>query len=170
APGTEMLAVVPVDSMWVDANFKENQLRDLRIGQPVDVEADMYGSHVAYHGKVLGLTPGTGSALAVLPAQNASGNWIKIVQRLPVRIGLDPKELAEHPLFLGLSTNIDVDVHDQNGAALSQQATWQSALNTDAYGVQDQGVEDEIRNIVASNLGQQAPAAQGAAPASGTAP
>jgi len=166
APGTEMLAIVPVDSMWIDANFKENQLRGLRIGQPVDVEADMYGSHVAYHGKVLGLTAGTGSALAVLPAQNASGNWIKIVQRLPVRIGLDPKELAEHPLFLGLSTTVDVDVHEQNGAALSQQPAWASALNTDAYAAQDQGVEDEIRGIVAANLGQQqaAAAAGGATP------
>ena len=90
-PSTEMLAIVPVDSVWVDANFKENQLGGLRIGQPVSVSADMYGSHVHYHGKVLGLTAGTGSALAVLPAQNASGNWIKIVQRLPVRIGLDAR-------------------------------------------------------------------------------
>jgi membrane fusion protein (multidrug efflux system) len=163
-PGTEMLAIVPVDSMWVDANFKENQLRGLRIGQPVDVEADMYGSHVAYHGKVLGLNPGTGSALAVLPAQNASGNWIKIVQRLPVRIGLDPKELAEHPLFLGLSTKVDVDVHEQNGAALSQQPAWESALNTDVYAVQDQGVEEEIRGIVAANLAQPAAAGTGASP------
>ena len=166
APGAEMLAIVPVDSMWIAANFKENQLRGLRIGQPVDVEADMYGSHVAYHGKVLGLTAGTGSALAVLPAQNATGNWIKIVQRLPVRIGLDPKELADHPLFLGLSTTVDVDVHDQNGAALSQQAAWQSALNTDAYAGQDQGVDEEIRNIVSANLGQDAAAqATGPAPA-----
>ena len=89
SPATEMLAIVPVDSMWVDANFKENQLSGLRIGQPATVSADMYGSHVRYHGRVLGITAGTGSALAVLPAQNASGNWIKIVQRLPVRIGLD---------------------------------------------------------------------------------
>jgi len=163
-PGSEMLAIVPVDSMWIDANFKENQLRGLRIGQPVDVEADMYGSHVAYHGRVLGVTPGTGSALAVLPAQNASGNWIKIVQRLPVRIGLDPKELSQHPLFLGLSTTVDVDVHDQNGAALSQQAAWPAALNTDVYAVQDQGVEDEIRRIVSANLDQQLAAAPAAAP------
>jgi len=163
-PGSEMLAIVPVDSMWIDANFKENQLRGLRIGQPVDVEADMYGSHVAYHGRVLGVTPGTGSALAVLPAQNASGNWIKIVQRLPVRIGLNPKELSQHPLFLGLSTTVDVDVHDQNGAALSQQAAWPAALNTDVYAVQDQGVEDEIRRIVSANLDQQLAAAPAAAP------
>jgi len=151
-PGSEMLAIVPVDSMWIDANFKENQLSGLRIGQPVQVSADMYGSHVEYHGKVLGLTAGTGSALAVLPAQNASGNWIKIVQRLPVRIGLDPKELEQHPLFLGLSTDVDVDIHDQDGAAISKQASWPSALSTDAYAAQDAGVEDAIRDIVSHNL------------------
>ena len=167
-PATEMLAIVPVESMWIDANFKENELSGLRIGQPVSVSADMYGSRVHYHGRVLGLTAGTGSALAVLPAQNASGNWIKIVQRLPVRIGLEPQELESHPLFLGLSTTVTVDVHDQNGAALSQQPAWQVALNTDAYAVQDQGVEDEIRNIVSANLGQPAavagPAAGGSNP------
>ncbi|WP_051749238.1 HlyD family efflux transporter periplasmic adaptor subunit [Nevskia soli] len=162
-PGTEMLAIVPVESMWIDANFKENQLSGLRIGQPVRVSADMYGSHVEYHGKVLGLTPGTGSALAVLPAQNASGNWIKIVQRLPVRIGLDAQELEQHPLFLGLSTNIDVDVHNADGAAISKQAAWPSALSTDVYATQDAGVEDEIRNIVSQNLAQPVAGAQAAA-------
>ena len=162
-PGTEMLAIVPVDSMWIDANFKENQLNGLRIGQPVQVSADMYGSHVEYHGKVLGLTAGTGSALAVLPAQNASGNWIKIVQRLPVRIGLDPKELEQHPLFLGLSTNIDVDVHNLDGAAISKQAAWPSALSTEVYATQDAGVDEEIRNIVSQNLAQPMATAQAAA-------
>ena len=161
--GTEMLAIVPVDSMWIDANFKENQLSGLRIGQPVQVSADMYGSHVEYHGKVLGLTAGTGSALAVLPAQNASGNWIKIVQRLPVRVGLDPKELEQHPLFLGLSTNIDVDVHNLDGAAISKQASWPSALSTDVYATQDAGVDEEIRNIVSQNLAQPVVTAQAAA-------
>jgi membrane fusion protein (multidrug efflux system) len=117
---SEMLAIVPIDSVWIDANFKEDQLRDLRIGQPVDVKADIYGGRVKYHGKVLGLNAGTGSALAVLPAQNASGNWIKIVQRLPVRIGLDPQELAQHPLFLGLSTTVHVDTSNLSGASLSQ--------------------------------------------------
>ena len=162
-PGTEMLAIVPVDSMWIDANFKENQLSGLRIGQPVQVSADMYGSHVDYHGKVLGLTAGTGSALAVLPAQNASGNWIKIVQRLPVRIGLDAKELEQHPLFLGLSTNVDVDVHNLDGAAISKQAAWPSALSTDAYAAQDAGVDSEIRSIVSQNLGLPVVTAQAAA-------
>ena len=152
--GTEMLAIVPVDSVWIDANFKENQLKSLRIGQPVDVSADMYGSHVSYHGKVLGLTAGTGSALAVLPAQNATGNWIKIVQRLPVRIGLDPRELEQHPLLIGLSTTVHVDVKDQGGATLSKQASWKAEVSTDAYAEQLSGVDDQIKEILASNLGQ----------------
>lgn len=154
---TEMLAIVPVDSMWIDANFKENQLAGLRIGQPVKVTVDMYGSRVPYHGRVLGLTAGTGSALAVLPAQNASGNWIKIVQRLPVRIGLDPQELEAHPLFLGLSADINVDVQDQRGAALSRQPAWPAELDTNVYADQDAGVDAAINEIVAANLGQGAP-------------
>lgn len=149
---TQMLAVVPVASMWVDANFKENQLGDLRIGQPVQVSVDMYGSHVQYHGKVLGLTAGTGSALAVLPTQNASGNWIKIVQRLPVRIGLDPAELGRHPLFLGLSANIDVSVRNLDGSALSQVPAWPASQRTNVYEEQDSGVERMIDDIVATNL------------------
>jgi membrane fusion protein, multidrug efflux system len=151
--GTEMLAIVPVDSVWIDANFKENQLKSLRIGQPVNVSADMYGSRVSYHGKVLGLAAGTGSALAVLPAQNATGNWIKIVQRLPVRIGLDPRELEQHPLLIGLSTTVQVDVKDQDGAALSRQATWKAEISTDAYAEQLSGVDDQIKEILAGNLG-----------------
>jgi len=150
---TEMLAIVPVDSMWIDANFKENQLSALRIGQPVHVEADMYGSRVRYEGRVLGLTAGTGSALAVLPAQNATGNWIKIVQRLPVRIGLDPQALERNPLFLGLSTSVRVDVRDQSGATLSKQPAWQAALNTDVYADQEAGADGAINTIVAANLG-----------------
>jgi membrane fusion protein (multidrug efflux system) len=153
-PATEMLAIVPVESMWIDANFKENQLSGLRIGQPVSVEADIYGSRVRYHGRVLGLTPGTGSALAVLPAQNASGNWIKIVQRLPVRIGLDARELESHPLFLGLSTDVDVDVRNPTGAALSRQPAWPVALNTDVYADQDAGADVAINEILAANLGR----------------
>jgi membrane fusion protein (multidrug efflux system) len=152
APSTEMLDVVPVDTMWVDANFKENQLGDLRIGQPVHVSVDMYGSHVDYHGKVLGLTAGTGSALAVLPTQNASGNWIKIVQRLPVRIGLDPGELARHPLFLGLSANIDVSVKNLDGSSLSQVPAWAASQRTNVYAEQDSGADRIISDILAANL------------------
>jgi membrane fusion protein, multidrug efflux system len=152
APSTEMLDVVPVTSMWIDANFKENQLGDLRIGQPVQVSVDMYGSHVQYHGKVLGLTAGTGSALAVLPTQNASGNWIKIVQRLPVRIGLAPAELARHPLFLGLSANIDVSVRDLDGSSLSQVPAWPASQRTNVYTEQDSGADRIIADILAANL------------------
>ncbi len=152
SPSTEMLALVPVNSMWIDANFKENQLGDLRIGQPVQVSVDMYGSQVQYHGKVLGLTAGTGSALAVLPTQNASGNWIKIVQRLPVRIGLQPAELARHPLFLGLSANVDVGVRNRDGSALSQVPVWPASQRTDVYMDQDAGADRMIDDIVAANL------------------
>jgi membrane fusion protein (multidrug efflux system) len=150
APATEMLALVPVTSMWVDANFKENQLGSLRIGQPVQVSVDMYGSHVRYHGKVLGLTAGTGSALAILPTQNASGNWIKIVQRLPVRIGLEPAELARHPLFLGLSADVDVSVRDTGGSALSRMPAWPASQRTDTE--QDSGANRMIDDIVSVNL------------------
>jgi membrane fusion protein (multidrug efflux system) len=156
SPSTEMMAIVPIDSVWIDANFKENQLRNLRIGQPVEVTADIYGSKVTYHGKVQGLNAGTGSALAVLPAQNASGNWIKIVQRLPVRVGLDPHELAQHPLFLGLSTTVHVDIHDLSGASLSQQPVWSALGATEAYRDQISGAADSIRAIVAKNLGKDA--------------
>ena len=152
APATEMLALVPVTSMWVDANFKENQLGSLRIGQPVQVSVDMYGSHVQYHGKVLGLTAGTGSALAVLPTQNASGNWIKIVQRLPVRIGLAPVELARHPLFLGLSVDVDVSVRNAGGSALSRVPAWPASQRTDVYTEQDSAADRLIDDIVAANL------------------
>ncbi len=166
---TEMLAILPVDSVWVDANFKENQLAGLRIGQPVSVSADMYGSHVHYHGRVLGLTAGTGSALAVLPAQNASGNWIKIVQRLPVRIGLDAQELERHPLFLGLSTSVEVDVSDTRGAALSPQPAWPAAITTDVYADQEAGAQSTISSIVAANLGH-VPADAAASASSAKAP
>jgi membrane fusion protein (multidrug efflux system) len=152
APSTEMLALVPVTSMWVDANFKENQLGSLRIGQPVKVTVDMYGSHIDYHGKVLGLTAGTGSALAVLPTENATGNWIKIVQRLPVRIGLDPAQLMRHPLFLGLSANINVDVSDLSGSAVSQMPAWPAAQSTDVYADQDTGADKIINAILSANL------------------
>jgi membrane fusion protein (multidrug efflux system) len=110
AAGTELMTVVPIQSVYVDANFKEDQLRRMHIGQPVVLTSDLYGGGVKFHGKIYGLAGGTGSAFAVIPAQNATGNWIKIVQRLPVRIALDPEELKEHPLRVGLSMNVDVDV------------------------------------------------------------
>jgi membrane fusion protein (multidrug efflux system) len=122
-PGAPLLTIVPLDQLWVEANFKESELRDIRVGQPATVEADMYGGKVSFHGKVLGLSAGTGSAFSLLPAQNASGNWIKVVQRVPVRIALDPKELAAHPLRVGLSATASIDISKQEGGALGAVAT-----------------------------------------------
>jgi membrane fusion protein, multidrug efflux system len=169
-PATEMIAITPLDNVWVDANFKETQLEKIRIGQPVQVEADVYGSHFIYHGKVLGLTAGTGAALAVLPPENATGNWIKIVQRLPVRIGLDPNELRSHPLFLGLSTNVNIDVHDLNGAALSEHPVWPAVMQTNVYAGQDAGVDTEIQRILADNLNRPTAPTAGAPQTPTTAP
>jgi membrane fusion protein (multidrug efflux system) len=115
AAGTPLMAVVPLSNVWIDANFKEVQLARMRVGQPVRVKADIYGGGVTYHGNIEGLGAGSGSAFALLPPQNASGNWIKIVQRVPVRIALDPGELAAHPLRVGLSVTVDADVRDQSG-------------------------------------------------------
>jgi membrane fusion protein (multidrug efflux system) len=114
-PGAPMLAIVPLDQLWVDANFKEVQLRKMRIGQPVELHADLFGKDVVFHGRIAGLGAGTGAAFALIPAQNATGNWIKVVQRVPVRIALDPAELRAHPLRLGLSMQVKVDVAG-NGA------------------------------------------------------
>jgi membrane fusion protein (multidrug efflux system) len=151
-PATEIVALTPLDTVWIDANFKETQLEKIRINQPVAIRTDIYGSHFKYHGRVLGLTAGTGAALAVLPPENATGNWIKIVQRLPVRIGLDRGELRDHPLYLGLSTTVDVDVHDLSGASLSRVPVWPAAMQTNVYAEQDAGVSTEIDKIVRENL------------------
>ena len=121
APGAPLMAVVELSGAWVDANFKEVQLSSMRVGQPVELHADLYGDDVTFHGHVAGLGAGSGSAFAVLPAQNASGNWIKIVQRVPVRIALDPKELADHPLRVGLSMTASIDLHDTSGPLVAKQ-------------------------------------------------
>ena len=131
SPGVALMSVVPLDQVWVDANFKEWQLRHIRVGQPVELTADVYGSSIVYHGKVVGFTPGTGSALALLPAQNATGNWIKVVQRLPVRIEIPPEELAKHPLRVGLSMNVNVDVKDADDPPLGTVPT--STYRTDVF-------------------------------------
>ncbi len=113
--GTPLMAVVPADQLWIDANFKETQLANMRIGQPATIVTDFYGDDVVYQGKVVGLDMGTGSAFSLLPAQNATGNWIKVVQRLPVRIALDEKQLKEHPLRIGLSSLVKVDTANTDG-------------------------------------------------------
>ncbi|KWI14287.1 efflux RND transporter periplasmic adaptor subunit [Burkholderia ubonensis] len=117
APGTPSMALVPLDHVWVEANFKESQLRGMRVGQPVELRADLYGSDVVFHGRLVGIEAGTGAAFASVPAQNATGNWIKVVQRVPVRISLDPAELRAHPLRIGLSMTASVPVDSGAGAA-----------------------------------------------------
>ncbi|WP_194721592.1 HlyD family secretion protein [Noviherbaspirillum malthae] len=152
-PGAPLMAIVPLDQLWVDANFKESQLREMRIGQPVTLTSDVYGSNVKYEGKIVGLAAGTGSAFALLPAQNATGNWIKVVQRVPVRISLDPKQLAEHPLRIGLSMRAEVDLHNQDGKPLGEATAPAVALT--AYGAADfvdARTRQRIDTIVAANL------------------
>ena len=149
SPGTALMSVVPLEQVWVDANFKEWQLRQIRVGQPVELIADVYGSRVVYHGKVVGFTPGTGSALALLPAQNATGNWIKVVQRLPVRIEIPPAELEKHPLRVGLSMNVDVDVKNTSGG---QPQNWTAATyKTDVFARYGDEADAAIARIVAAN-------------------
>jgi len=152
AAGTPLMAVVPLDDVWVDANFKEVQLADMRVGQPVTLHADVYGGGTDYHGKLVGLSAGSGSAFALLPAQNASGNWIKIVQRVPVRIALDPKELQQHPLRVGLSMTVKVDIRDTSGALIASQVRSQP-LPTQASLGDDPAVTTRIAQIVAANAG-----------------
>ncbi|QOL48611.1 HlyD family secretion protein [Massilia litorea] len=151
-PGAPLLSVVPLDQLWVDANFKESELRDIRVGQPVKIEADMYGNKVEFHGKVMGLAAGTGSAFSLLPAQNASGNWIKVVQRVPVRISLDPKELARHPLRVGLSATVDVDISHKEGGALGAVAATPARYVTTALNQPLQQAQAATEAIVAKNL------------------
>jgi membrane fusion protein (multidrug efflux system) len=161
APGTPLMAIVPLDRVWVDANFKEGQLSDMRIGQPAKLSADVYGGKVTYHGTVVGFGAGTGSAFAVLPAQNATGNWIKVVQRLPVRIAIDPAELDAHPLEIGLSMNVEVDTHDHSGKRLTQLAPAAAPYATDVFGSVDRVADARVKTIIAANSG--APATQGKA-------
>ena len=150
--GAPLLSVIKLNDVWVDANFKESQLRNLRIGQPADLEADVYGKKVIYHGTIEGLGAGTGAAFALLPAQNATGNWIKVVQRVPVRISLDPKQVAEHPLRVGLSMNVTVDVQDQSGKTLVDTQRSTPAAQTTAFDGADQAAAAEVARIIKANL------------------
>ncbi len=156
AAGTPLFAVVPLENAWVDANFKEVQLEHMRVGQPVEVYSDLYGKDVKYHGKIAGFGAGSGSAFALLPPQNASGNWIKIVQRVPVRISLDPKELAKNPLRVGLSMRAEIDMHDTSGSLVATQlrtTPQQVAISADQDAKVDQKIAEIIkRNISARNV------------------
>jgi membrane fusion protein (multidrug efflux system) len=152
-PGGSLMAIVPLDDVWIDANFKEVQLRRMRIGQPARATADVYGRTVAFDGEVAGLGIGTGSAFALLPAQNASGNWIKVVQRVPVRIKLNPAQLAEYPLRIGLSMRVDVDLR-KDGPQLAQTPRAHPLYTTTAYGDDVVAAEQLIRKIVTTNVAQ----------------
>ncbi len=154
-PGNALLALVPLDKVWLDANFKETELRDVRIGQPVKITSDFYGSSVIFHGQVTGLAPGTGAAFALLPAQNATGNWVKIVQRLPVRIALDNKELQQHPLRIGLSANATIDTHDRSGAALTVLPNNTAIAATSIYAQDLKAADARVAQIIADNLGSK---------------
>ena len=153
AAGTPLMAVVPLHGVWVDANFKETQLKNLRIGQRATLTADLYGDSVKYTGHVAGLGVGTGAAFALLPPQNATGNWIKVVQRIPVRIALDPEPLARHPLRLGRSMLVTVDTRDQGGATLASSPREQPLAQTSVYSVQDGDADAEIARVIAANVG-----------------
>ncbi|MBS1228057.1 MAG: putative multidrug resistance protein [Proteobacteria bacterium] len=154
ASGVPMMAIVPLDELWVDANFKESQLSSLRVGQSAQLTADVYGQRTEYRGHIAGLGAGTGSAFSLLPAQNATGNWIKIVQRVPVRIVLDAAEVAKHPLRVGLSMEVRVDVHDQSGASVAEARPNEPVASTSIFSELDKGADERVNAIVSANLGR----------------
>ena len=151
--GEALMTVVPLNALWIDANFKEGQLRHLRIGQPAQVRSDLYGSEHIFHGRVLGMSAGTGAAFSLLPPQNASGNWIKVVQRVPVRIQIDDQDLAKAPLRIGLSATVTVDTTSRSGPVLAMEADDKPVGNTEVY-TQDLGrANAEADAVIRRNLG-----------------
>ena len=156
-PGQDLLTVVPLSDLWVDANFKETQLEHIRIGQPVKISTDMY-SDVEYHGKVVGLNAGTGSAFSLLPAENATGNWIKVVQRLPVRIAIDAEDLRRHPLRVGLSTDVNVDTHDRDGKVLAETPRTKPLSVTNVYENEMARADERALEIIRANTVDDTPA------------
>jgi membrane fusion protein, multidrug efflux system len=152
AAGQQLMTVVPLHDLWIDANFKESQLRHIRIGQPVTVTSDLYGSDAEYRGKVIGLGAGTGSVFSLLPAQNATGNWIKVVQRVPVRIALDNQALDKHPLRIGLSADVTVDIRDDKGSVLANTPAQQPVAQTTVYDQMASKADAEADRIISANL------------------
>ncbi|WP_034294883.1 HlyD family efflux transporter periplasmic adaptor subunit [Herbaspirillum sp. RV1423] len=149
AAGSPLMAIVPLEQIWIDANFKEGQLKHIRIGQPVEVIADVYGSDVKYKGTVIGFSAGTGGAFSLLPAQNATGNWIKVVQRVPVRIALDPQEVQAHPLRIGLSTTATVNIRGDGKAMEAATTDYQ----TNVYSDLGKQADDIVERIISDNAG-----------------
>jgi len=163
-PGETLMTVIPLNALWIDANFKEGQLRNLRIGQRARVVSDLYGDSVVFHGRVLGMSAGTGAAFALLPPQNASGNWIKIVQRLPVRISIDRRELARDPLRIGLSVTVTVDTTERHGAVLAPDVADRFTGVTDVYAADLARADARADAIIRGNLGSAAVSAARPAP------
>ena len=158
SPGVALMTVVPLDHLWVNANFKESQLEHIRIGQPVTLTADAYGKAVVFHGRVLGLDAGTGSAFALLPAQNATGNWIKVTQRVPVRISLDAGEIARNPLRLGLSVRVSVNTQDRDGPVLRSDVPQQDLYSTSVFDHELQDADAVVESVIQANDGPQSAA------------
>lgn len=154
AAGAPLLSVIALNHVWVDANFKESQLKNLRLGQPVTLAADVYGGKIEYHGRIEGLGAGTGSAFSLLPAQNATGNWIKVVQRVPVRIALDARELTGHPLRVGLSMDVKVDIADTGGSMLSDGSRASTPVQTTVFSEDNSAADAEVRRIIVANGGR----------------
>ena len=154
AAGMPLMSIIPLNQVWVDANFKEVQLRNIRIGQSVTLVADLYGKKVEYKGTVAGLGVGTGAAFSLLPAQNATGNWIKVVQRVPVRIALDARQLKDNPLRVGLSMDAEVDVSNKGGKTLADAPRDAAQAHTQAYATPDDAASNDVRRVIAANLGK----------------
>lgn len=151
SPQSSLMVIVPLEPMWIDANFKETQLENIRIGQTVTVTSEIYGTNVVYNGTITGLDMGTGSAFSLLPAQNATGNWIKIVQRLPVRVDLNPEQLKDKPLRIGLSMNVTVDIKDTSGPVLEMKKRTQAAFKSDVLVLDLEPVNKIIAEIIKEN-------------------
>ena len=154
SPGMPLMTIVAASQVWVDANYKETQLAKLRVGQPVELNADVYGSSVKFKGTVQGIGIGTGSAFSVLPAQNATGNWIKIVQRVPVRVTIDPEQLKQHPLRVGMSMHVVIDTEDQKGAVLGAVTGTEvpANLQTNVYAQDEEEANRVADQIIQENL------------------
>lgn len=154
-----LMVIVPLNQVWVEANFKESQLKNIRIGQPAEMVADAYGNSVTFKGQVIGLNPGTGSAFDLLPPQNATGNWIKIVQRLPVRVSIDAAQLKDHPLRIGLSMTVSIDTHQREGLTLKNQDTTKVIYESVDYSSDLKDAEQLIENILKANSNNTEPVA-----------
>jgi membrane fusion protein (multidrug efflux system) len=152
-PGVALMSVVPIEQIWVNANFKESQIENLRIGQAVQLRADAYSRSVVFHGTIVGLDAGTGSAFSLMPAQNATGNWIKVTQRVPVRIQLDPSEIAANPLRLGLSMRVSVNTTDRSGSVLNRKAPTEPSYSTHIFENELKDANAVVEQVIAGNEG-----------------